>query len=184
MALAHLLFLSGGLSRFVDGATNFDFKIRQAIITPHTNNLALQLNALPAHSCGLYEDGWQKGVSIDVTPTGGCSGLGLKVPQMELELLKLETKKMYNNEHLFLYLGQIETDYVTNEKVRNGHIKSKRPSSYQPPLVQCHEDPGYHIMDSEIFPLIETARLRSDGVSLHLSIAIYSIVVGVLALLQ
>ena len=39
---------------------------------------------------------------------------------------------------------------------------SRRPTSYQPPLVQCHIDPGRHIVTNELFPVV-SAMLTARG---------------------
>ena len=33
------------------------------------------------------------------------------------------------------------------------HSPRLRPTSYQPPLVQCHSDPGYHVVTNEVLPV-------------------------------
>jgi hypothetical protein len=55
----------------VDGGTDYEFKIKQAIITPLTSSLARQLNAAQRGTCGKKGE-WRDGVAQDVTPTGGC----------------------------------------------------------------------------------------------------------------
>ena len=137
-----LPFFLGGLSQFVDGGTNFEFKIKRAVITPHTTSLARQLNASPSSSCG-QKGAWQQGVPQDVTPTGGCAGMGLKIPLLEYDLLKMESTHRGTN--VLLFLGQTETE-------RESAAFGKRPTSYQPALIQCHARPGYHILTNELFP--------------------------------
>ena len=76
---------SGGSSHFVDGGTDYEFKIKQAVITPRTEALAGQLNAAPKGTCGL-RGRWAANASQDVTPTGGCQGMGLRIPLLEHDL--------------------------------------------------------------------------------------------------
>ncbi len=180
-------FLSDGASRHVDGGTDYEFKIKQAIITPLTRGLASQLNAAPRDSCGRKGD-WRKGVAQDVTPTGGCRGMGLKIPLLEHDLLKMETTRKTGSEML-LYLGQTSTDAPKERQKQQqprGQRKRHRPTSYQPPLVQCHVDPGYHIATDDLFPMV-TAMLTSErsaaatsyssafGMSCLLSIALLTV---------
>ena len=137
----------GDISKFVDGGTEYEFKIKQAIITAHTSLLAHQLNISAAGTCGR-RGGWQAHVPMDVTPTGGCAGIGLKVPLLEHDLLKMSATRGHGSGgggRLLLYLGQTETDPK--------HIWKRRPTSYQPPLIQCHSNPGYHIVTNELFPM-------------------------------
>ena len=47
-----------------------------------------------------------------------------------------------------------------------GTRRTRRPTSYQPPLVQCHVDPGRHIVTNELFPMVSamlTARADGNG---------------------
>lgn len=75
----------GGPSRSVDGGTDYEFKIKQAVITPRTQALARQLNAAPEGTCGR-RGRWASNASQDVTPTGGCQGMGLRIPLLEHDL--------------------------------------------------------------------------------------------------
>ena len=83
-------FFAGGPSRTVDGGTEYEFKIKQAVITPRTEALARQLNAAPAGTCGRQGGRrWAANASQDVTPTGGCQGMGLRIPLLEHDLVRL-----------------------------------------------------------------------------------------------
>lgn len=137
----------------MDGGTNFEFKIKRAVITPHTASLARQLNASPSSSCGR-KGAWQQGVPQDVTPTGGCAGMGLKIPLLEYDLLKMETTHRGTN--VLLFLGQTETE-------RESAAFGKRPTSYQPALIQCHARPGYHILTNELFPTKRASGKRPES---------------------
>ena len=82
-------FFAGGPSRTVDGGTEYEFKIKQAVITPRTEALARQLNAAPAGTCGRQGGRrWAANASQDVTPTGGCQGMGLRIPLLEHDLVR------------------------------------------------------------------------------------------------
>ena len=84
--MAYILLPSpGGPSRSVDGGTDYEFKIKQAVITPRTEALARQLNAAPEGTCGRRGH-WAANASQDVTPTGGCQGMGLRIPLLEHDL--------------------------------------------------------------------------------------------------
>ena len=64
-------YAKAGISRRVDGATDYEFKIRRASIVPRTRAMAQQLNASPEGTCGR-RGRWEKDVPQDITRTGGC----------------------------------------------------------------------------------------------------------------
>ncbi len=61
----------------------------------------------------------------DITPTGGCAALGLKLPLLERELLKTEEAPAPPNAgggrgKMLLYLGQVrEEEYVNTRLAKN-----------------------------------------------------------------
>lgn len=69
---------------------------------------------------------FQLGVRRDVTPSEGCPTLGITVPTTEYELVRLELDA---SGQALLYLGQSEQ--------KKGE-KKLRPTSFQPPLLQCN----------------------------------------------
>ena len=76
--------------------------------------------------------------------------------------LKMETTPR-SGKQLLLYLGQTQTHDLSAPAAMQGRRKA-RPTSYQPPLVQCHVDPGRHILTNELFPMV-SAMLRTESSS-------------------
>jgi len=69
----------GSDSERVQGATEFDFYVRTVSITVHDDSTARNLNGLKGDRCGI-DGSWTVGRPQDVTLTGGCLGLGIRVP--------------------------------------------------------------------------------------------------------
>ncbi len=138
----------------MEGGTDYDFKINRVRITPLTEHLAANLRATPTGTCGRAAL-WHAGAAQDITPTGGCAALGLKLPLLERELLKMEETP---GRKLLLYLGQIDTEANSSG---GGASFGRRPTSYQPPLVQCRqEDPWARSeLPEELLPDIRAAAL-------------------------
>ena len=116
----------GRPSSEVQYAHKFNFRVTDVAITPDAESVADSLNRpmQPGSHCGKEQ--WERGKEQDVTPTGGCSMLGITVPYVEYELVKVEKHR----HHLRLYLGQRPTvDTVSSPNTR--------PTSFQPPLVHC-----------------------------------------------
>eukprot|EP00094_Tigriopus_californicus_P002228 TCALIF_02151-PA protein Name:"Similar to apcdd1 Protein APCDD1 (Xenopus tropicalis)" AED:0.11 eAED:0.11 QI:0/0.8/0.83/0.83/1/1/6/47/590 len=171
-------FLPSGLSSKVDGGSNFEFKIKEASIKPQTESLARQLNAVPTGSCGSRGQ-WRLDDYQDITQTNGCKAMGLKIPIIEKDLLKIEIDQRANafaKPHLLLYLGQTDTD-----QRESSSTYFTRPTSYQPPLIQCHIDPGYHILTNELFPLAQALRMSrnvANGIRSNVWIFLSTIIVN------
>ena len=80
-------------------------------------------------------------------------------PQLKMEATPRSGKQ------LLLFLGQTQTHDLAAPATL-GSKRQKRPTSYQPPLVQCHVDPGRHIVTNELFPMVSamlTARQGNGG---------------------
>ena len=80
--------------------------------------------------------------------------------------LKMETTPR-SGKQLLLFLGQTHTAGPTAaESDPSRQRRPLRPTSYQPPLVQCHVDPGRHILTNELFPMVSsmlTSRHNGGG---------------------
>ncbi len=150
-----------GPSLLVDGGSDYDFKITRVHITPLTAHLATNLRATPAGTCGADRSLWRAGASVDITPTGGCAALGLKLPLLERELIKVEREA--KGDKLLLYLGQIATDANAENKHKP---EPKRPTSYQPALLQCRQrEPRRQPVAMELLPEIMAQPLTAASSS-------------------
>lgn len=139
---------SGQPSEAVPDATEYDFHITEAYITPEDVQFANNLNGLLA--CGSVGR-WKVGVMGNLTASGGCKELGISVPSVELDLIRFEREAP---NVLFLYLGE------TTEN-------QERATSFQPPLVRCSvaDDAAnaddYFLNFNELQPLPLTSRSKA-----------------------
>ena len=86
------------------------------------NELLLQGN-----QCGL-DGSWKIGRSQDVTTTGGCIGLGIRVPTVANDLLKMDLNLVGQP---LLYFG------IAENPTEAGNHQPARPTSYLPAMEQC-----------------------------------------------
>ncbi|CAH1132604.1 unnamed protein product [Ceutorhynchus assimilis] len=123
-------FVLEGLNRELRGTSNIDFQIERASLTVFDQKMIVDMSL--ADLCG--QGVWQVSVPKELSITGGCFPLGINIPSMQYDIVKME---MDYRGACLLYLGQVKTDLMeTNEK-------SNRPSSFQLPLVKCGEVPTY-----------------------------------------
>lgn len=121
----------GGPSSQVLGALQADFHVERAALTVLDANLLASLQADPLCGGGLglglgFRE-WRVGVARDLTAAHGCAPLGLVVPAIRYELVRVDVDTWGQS---LLYLGQPDT-----ENRRGG--PAERPTAYQPPLVRC-----------------------------------------------
>ena len=119
-------FVEGRRSEEVDEAYNFDFKVIQVKIKPGDRQLVIRLNSEASGSCGK-KGSWKIGEEQDITDTQGCRALGIVVPHVEYELVRMRKE----HHKLMLYLGQRPSD---GSQPNSRHL---RPTSFQPPLIKC-----------------------------------------------
>ncbi|XP_026273849.1 protein APCDD1-like [Frankliniella occidentalis] len=117
----------GGPSSQVLGALQADFRVERAALTVLDPGMVASLRADPRCGGGLVLGEWQVGVPRDLTATHGCAPLGLVVPTVRYELVRVDMDSWGQS---LLFLGQSDT-----ENRRGG--PSERPTAYQPPLVRC-----------------------------------------------
>ncbi|RXG55184.1 Protein APCDD1 [Armadillidium vulgare] len=109
----------------------FDMTVRKMSIIPEDKIFAGQLNRLPGRACGI-QGRWRKGKVQDVTLTGGCFPIGLKVPSIEPEILRFESG---DKGEVYLTLGQTPTWPY------KGKGMAPRPTSWGPKLLKCNDVP-------------------------------------------
>lgn len=120
-------YAQGNPSVKVSGATEFVFKVTQVSITAMEEATAKVLNGTRRGRCG-QAGGWEVGVEQDLTPTDGCTVLGIKLPHKEYELFKIE---LDHRKHPLLFTGERPTDGSSPDR------PLKRPTSFQAPMVFC-----------------------------------------------
>lgn len=120
-------YAQGNPSTKVSGATEFVFKVTQAKVTTAEEPTAKMLNGTRVGKCGRA-GGWEVGVEQDLTPTHGCTLLGIKLPHKEFELFKME---LDHRKHPQLFIGERPTDGSSPDRPQ------RRPTSFQAPLVLC-----------------------------------------------
>lgn len=141
----------GNPSARVQGGTEYNFYVQQADIAPQSIAMVNNLNGHRFNSCGTIGS-WELNKSQDVTSTKGCLGLGLRVPATEFDLVRMEIDHHGNT---VLHLGHVDTNYKRQRlhPPHEGHAQTKRPTSYQTPLIQCRTYPSYadHLQNT-IYP--------------------------------
>lgn len=96
-------------------------------ITAAEESMAKLLNATRPGKCG-HTGGWEVRVEQDLTPTDGCTLLGIKLPHKEYELFKAE---LDHRKLPLLFIGERPTDGSSPDRPQ------RRPTSFQPPMVLC-----------------------------------------------
>ncbi|KAF7651666.1 hypothetical protein LDENG_00107410 [Lucifuga dentata] len=120
-------YAQGNPSTKVSGATEFVFKVTQVRVTALEESTAKMLNGTRSGKCG-QAGRWDVGVEQDLTPTDGCTVLGIKLPHKEYELFKTE---LNHRKCPLLFIGERPTDGSSPDRPQ------RRPTSFQAPMVLC-----------------------------------------------
>ncbi|XP_030750860.1 protein APCDD1-like [Sitophilus oryzae] len=124
-------FMLGDQNKELKSATNIDFSIERASLMVIDEKMIYDMR-LPG-LCGLDE--WEVNVPKELSTTGGCPQLGITLPSILHDILKIE---MDYKGAILLFLGQVKTDIFNTAS--DGSL---RPSAFQLPLMKCGEVPAY-----------------------------------------
>ena len=97
--------------------------------------------------CGL-DGSWRVNQAQDVTSTGGCAGLGIRVPSMALDLLRVDVDAAGQT---LLSFGDVAVHQEASPTTTTTQPQSQpqrrqptaRPTSYLPALRQCRPADGF-----------------------------------------
>ena len=130
-----------------------DFNVTRLLLTPEDEYLSRALNLYKDADCGA-RGSWVRREAQDVTPTGGCAAVGVRVPVVDKEVVRTgvdETGRMW------LALGQTPTAH----QVSGG----RRPTSWGPELISCRSYHAY-LHDNILLPIVG-ARTASSAPATH-----------------
>ncbi|XP_017772834.1 PREDICTED: protein APCDD1-like, partial [Nicrophorus vespilloides] len=113
----------------IPASTNIDLILENASLIIHSRRMVREMNLLK--TCGPYN--WKLGQAQDLSSTRGCAQLGILVPSVHYDIVKVEINYEGN---CLLYLGQFDTDNMPT-------TNADRPSAFQEPLVKCGEAPNF-----------------------------------------
>uniref|UniRef100_G3NPU1 Adenomatosis polyposis coli down-regulated 1-like n=1 Tax=Gasterosteus aculeatus TaxID=69293 RepID=G3NPU1_GASAC len=158
-------YAQGNPSAKVSGATEFVFKVTRVGVTALDGPTAALLNGTRPGKCGRA-GGWKVGVEQDLTPTDGCTPLGVKLPHKEYELFKTE---LDHRKHPLLFVGERPTDGYSPDR------PERRPTSFQAPMWLCRDgDTQPSRRYGSVFKSKQFRNLKSDY---FLLLCIFSILI-------
>ncbi|XP_071551541.1 LOW QUALITY PROTEIN: protein APCDD1-like [Panulirus ornatus] len=131
-----------------------DFNVTRLVLTPEDSDIATALNSYKGKECG-QPGKWAPKKSQDVTSTGGCQAMGVRVPVIEKEIICTGVDEKGG---MWLKLGQTPT---TPRQMGD----SSRPTSWGPPLVSCRPYNTYE-QDNSLRPMMG-ARTASPATSIY-----------------
>ncbi|XP_069112949.1 protein APCDD1-like [Argopecten irradians] len=120
-------YAGGKVSKVISGTKEYNFRLIRLKITPKNKQMVNTLRLYDGH-CGV-RNAWKINEQQDVTSTGGCDVLGIILPNVEFEILRM----VASERQTLLYVGQWT---MSNVALRN---KDSRPTSFQQPLVRCSD---------------------------------------------
>ncbi|XP_014670877.1 PREDICTED: protein APCDD1-like [Priapulus caudatus] len=116
-------------SRAIRGGERYDLLVADVKVTPHDATAVVNMNGEVGDDCAT-DGSWRLDVEQDVTSTRGCATLGIAVPHVQADLVRLLPDDAGGTR---LYVGRQPSD---------GRFRpTYRPTSFQLPLVQCKETP-------------------------------------------
>lgn len=119
-------FAGGQESEVIAGSKSYSFKTTRLKVTPRDETTVDTLNTYMGGECGRAGQ-WKLDREQDVTDTDGCVTLGIKLPTLEQDLMRMEAV----HRKLLLYVGQRSSD----QPIRPYHVTP--PAAFQSPLVKC-----------------------------------------------
>ncbi|OWF48796.1 Protein APCDD1 [Mizuhopecten yessoensis] len=117
----------GKVSKVISRSKELNFRLIRLKITPKNKQMVNTLRMYDGH-CGV-RNAWKINEQQDVTSTGGCDVLGIILPNVEFEILRMVTSERQT----LLYVGQWTVNNVPHKN------KELRPTSFQQPLVRCSD---------------------------------------------
>ncbi|KAK6983006.1 protein APCDD1, partial [Biomphalaria glabrata] len=122
-------YTGGTDSLLVQGAKDYSFQVTRLKVLPHDQATVDSMNHYSGNGCGKAH-AWSVGQEQDVTSTGGCVTLGIRLPNMERDIMKMEIV----HRKLHLFVGQ----RLLDRKPGIAYQK-ERPTAFQEPLVKCDQ---------------------------------------------
>ncbi len=150
-----------GVSETLTDAYEYDFHVDEAAVTPKDIRTVNNLNHDKVAGCGYTT--WTVGKEQVIPTNEGCSVLGLSVPYVEYEVVKLD-REHHNN---LLYLGQRPS------QGNSPTSPERRPTSFQPPLIRCSS----HVLSKTSPNMTPESQSASSGISTS-----YSVILELLSL--
>lgn len=128
-------YIAGPPSPSLQDTQHLVYKIDRVKLMPQ--NRATVENFRHSPNCGGHRVRWRKGRTVDVTEFGGCGHLGVRVPSLTPDIIRVVRTGANNDDNkssgarrLLLYTG----DYTSAQ-----YAGAPYPTAFQRPLVKCEE---------------------------------------------